>query len=230
MTGPKITRLDTTPQPSLNPIALDFLKSAFGPGYSGGSITPSSAANPTTAAQTFQQMFTNPALSDILGGKPSGEFGQSVLAAAKPVFADNLKTALATQRQSGPRFSSGQDLLAGQTSQKALNDFNLFSQQVLQQGQQTQLQAALGQLPIMGEVLKALFQGGGINSAPGFIQSPSALQQFTELLAAGAGIALGLKKPGLPSTNKMGGGGGVPGSIPFEMPDLSGLQIPRFNF
>jgi hypothetical protein len=133
--------------------------------------------------------------------------GQGVLDAAQPLFQRNLADALATQREAGPRFASGQNVLAGQTSERALQDFNLFSQNVLQQGQNTALQALAGaqnfggqQQELLSQLLSALFTGGGINAPAQFQRTPGFLESVLPL----AGTALGTF--GLP--NPFGGGGG----------------------
>ena len=95
----------------------------------------------------------------------------------------------------GPRFSSGNDLLRTQ----AMNDYNMFAQQALMGGQQQQIGAALGlgglqnaaQVPMMQQLLQALFTGGGINAGPIYNVSPGFGQQMMGLLGTAGGAALG---------------------------------------
>lgn len=70
------------------------------------------------------------ALDKILTQNP----GQGMLDALQPRFQQNLSAA----NQQGPRFSSGNELLRA----RAVDDYNLLSQQAMQQGVQQQLQAA----------------------------------------------------------------------------------------
>jgi hypothetical protein len=138
--------------------------------------------------------------------------GEGVLQAYQPIFQRNLQDALATQREQGPRFSSGQDLLGMQTSQRALQDYNAFAQNVLQQGQQTKLQAMLGQGQLQGQLLQqllgALFTGGGINAAPIYNVQPGMGQQLLGLAGTiGGGLAGGPFGAAL-GKSLFGGGGG----------------------
>lgn len=128
------------------------------------------------------------ALAGIYGG---GNPGQSIVNAYQPIFQRNLALA----QDQGPRFSSGNELLRTQS----MNDFNMFAQQALQQGQQRQLEAAMGagqlginsQLPLMQQLLAALFQGGGINSGPIYNVQPGLGQQLLGLGGMLGGAALG---------------------------------------
>jgi hypothetical protein len=146
----------------------------------------------------------SPGISNTLQQFASGPNpGMGVVNAYQPIFQRNLATAMDT----GPRFSSGNDLLRTQ----AMNDYNMFAQQALLGGQQQQIGAALGlgglqnqaQLPLMQQLLGALFTGGGINSGPIYNVSPGFGQQMLGLVGSIAG-GRGLSGGG----GQQGGGGG----------------------
>lgn len=159
MGGPKIKRVDpklTAPDPTLRDPSSDFLKSFLNnPGGITSLLPPTSMLQQQTgnawgnflnqqnqATNAFNQ--ANPFLTGLLNKTP----GQDVLAAATPIFNRNLQQGADTLRQAGPRFASNTERLVGQQGQQAMQDFNLFSQQVMQQGINQQLQGAgiLGQL------------------------------------------------------------------------------------
>ena len=71
---------------------------------------------------------------DFIGNLLQHNPGQGVMDALQPHFQQNLASA----NQSGARFSSGNEVLRSQ----AVNDYNLLSQQALQQGVGQQLQGA----------------------------------------------------------------------------------------
>lgn len=73
-----------------------------------------------------------------------GNMGQGVINAAQPIFEQNLQRGADILRQSGPRFASNTERLVGEQTQHALNDFNLFQANALQQGQQQQLANLVG--------------------------------------------------------------------------------------
>jgi hypothetical protein len=138
-------------------------------------------------------------LNSVFGSPIQGGFdqfsGQANLDAYQPIFQRGLQDAIGMNREQGARFSSGQGLLGMQTSQRALQDYNSFAQNVLQQGQQTKLQAMLGagqqQGDILRQLLGALFQGGGINAAPIYQQTPGLGQQLLQAGTTLGGAALG---------------------------------------
>lgn len=113
--------------------------------------------------------------------------GQGVVDAYQPIFQRNLALA----QDTGPRFSSGNAMLRGQ----ALNDYNMFAQQALQQGYQTQLQGALAgqgqELQTLMPLLQALFTGGGINAQAAYNVQPGFGQQLLGLAGSLGGAALG---------------------------------------
>lgn len=90
--------------------------------------------------QTAGQQAFNVALPQIQQQLTQG-FGQDILGAAKPIFDRNLQLGADTLRQSGPRFASNTERLVSQQGQNAMQDFNLFSQNVLESGRSRQLQA-----------------------------------------------------------------------------------------
>jgi hypothetical protein len=207
MGGPKVTRLNPAGQPQMSPYANNLLQSVFagfGPGASGqqrsggfAGLMQGLGKNPLATPPGSPGMSTNAQgllgqLSQIEGLPQWQNFGgQQVLDAAQPIFQRNLQTALGLQREQGPRFSSGQDLLGMQTSQRALQDFNLFSQDVLQRGQQTQLQALAAQQGALAPLLAALFKSGGFDSGPIYNVSPGLGQQLLGLAGQVGGAALG---------------------------------------
>lgn len=201
MGGVKSKRLNNEPVPGLQGTGKNLLDSIFG-AY-GGTNGGQGFGTGANAMQRFggmgakgQNPLGNPGggdllsrLQQVIGGPDWQHFGgQEVLSAAQPVFQQNLSDALGLQREGGARFSSGQNLLAQQTSDRALNDFNLFSKNVLQQGQQTQLQALAAQQNMLLPLLQALFQGGGFNTDPAYQQSGGGLGR---LLGGIGGTALG---------------------------------------
>ena len=238
MGGPKVTRLNPAGQPQMSPYANNLLQSVFagfGPGATGaqrsgtgfGGLLQRFGQNPLGTPQGSPGMSTN--AGGLLGqlsqveGLPSWQNfgGQQVLDAAQPIFQRNLQNALSFQREQGPRFSSGQDLLGMQTSQRALQDFNLFAQDVLQRGQQTQLQALAAQQNALAPLLATLFKSGGFDSGPIYNVSPGFGQQMLGLAGTAAGAFLG--GPGGAALggqlgSSLGGGGG----FTFDNPNILG--------
>lgn len=96
----------------------------------------------TAAQQTF-----NVALPQVQQ-QLAGGFGQDILSAATPIFNRNLQQAADITRQSGPRFAGSTQRLVSEQGGRAVQDFNLFSQNVLESGRARQLQAldVLGRL------------------------------------------------------------------------------------
>mgnify|MGYP001584747359 CR=1 FL=1 len=124
---------------------------------------------PTAQSRTFDQLA--PILMQQLQGTP----GQSVLNAANPIFQRNLQQSADILRQNGPRFASGTENLIGQGQQRALQDYNLFTQNVVESGLQRQ-QGVAGLLrQLAGGVDQA--QLAGLAGAGGF-----ANQQFGQQL------------------------------------------------
>lgn len=224
--GPSTKRLNPASQPTLTQPGLDLLGSIFG----GGGAPQGGNTFRQFVGQGFLHRNVNPLaappqmapggdvlsrMEGVFGSPIKGGFdqfgGEATVKAYQPLFQRNLADAIAAQRESGPRFSSGQDLLGMQTSQRALQDFNAFAQNVLQQGQQTKLQAMLGagqqQGQLLQQLLGALFTGGGINAAPIYQQTPGFGQQLLGLAGTiGGGIA------GAGGFNPLFGGGGGPAS------------------
>ena len=95
----------------------------------------------------------------------SGEAGGDILPAAQRVHQQNLDRALQTQREfGGPRFAMESGRQASDLQQRALNEFNLFTGQLLE-GQAQRRQAGVlgagqlalgqGQLGMAGQQLRA---------------------------------------------------------------------------
>ena len=103
------------------------------------------AANPQ--GNTFQQRYETAFGRGLPGMEAAVNIpdvsGAKVIEAAQPIFQRNLSQALQTQREfGGPRFASESGRQARQMSEQALQDFNLFQQNVLESGLQRQLGAA----------------------------------------------------------------------------------------
>lgn len=165
-------------------------------GNSFGQLLGPNAAQAAGAAGAVAQAF-NPTAA-----------ASSALNAYQPIFQRNLNLA----QDQGPRFSSGNDLLRTQ----ALNDYNLFASNVLQNAQNRAVQAGLGALGgasqfgseqaaqqqgLMQQLLNTLFTGGGVNAGPIYNVQPGIGQQLFGLAGQAAGALLG--NPGM-----FGGGGG----------------------
>lgn len=153
-------------------------------------------------AQPSGDQRTNAAQLSMQGGLGSASNipGFDVLSAYGPVFQRNLQQQLATNAETGPRFASTSASQARLLQQQGLQDFNLFAQQVLEQGRQRQLQGILGyaqanqgqqqiQAAFLQQLLSTLF-GGGLS--PGITVGPSTLGQITGAAGAIAGGAAGL--------------------------------------
>jgi hypothetical protein len=218
MGGPKATRLNSAPQPTLTQPGLDLLGSIFRQSGIGAGASAMQGMGPgSSVLDRIGSIFGNP----IQGG--FDQFGgEATLKAYQPVFQQNLGDAIAANREQGPRFSSGQDLLGMQTSQRALQDYNAFAQNVLQQGQQTKLQAMLGQGQLQGNILQqllsTLFTGGGMNAAPIYNMSPGIGQQLLGLAGTLGGAALGGGLGGLLGGAGGGAGAGAGGAFNRQFP------------
>lgn len=95
---------------------------------------------PAPEQQVFDQLS-----GDLAGLAQGGGVGaaQQVIGAAQPIFQQNLDFAQGQLQNAAPgRFSSAFVNQGIDLGSRALQDFNLFQQQALQQGQQTGLQAA----------------------------------------------------------------------------------------
>ena len=164
-------------------------------------------AQPSAAERTFNAQFGD-------GRVPGGD----ILAAAQPIFDRNLAQGTAAINEAGPRFASANLRERGNLAQGSLQDFNLFSQQVMESGRNRQLQAAmaadqsrLGGMQAAGQfnlgqqgqelgfqqqgmqnlqfLLSQLFGAGGFQSAPGFVQTPGFMDQLIKALGAGGALA-----------------------------------------
>jgi hypothetical protein len=107
-----------------------------------GNLWGNFLSQPSAQQRAMEQ--ASPALLQQLQGTP----GQGVLNAASPIFQRNLQQGADILRQSGPRFNSNTERLVADQSGKAMQDFNLFTQNVMESGLQRQIGAAgtLGQL------------------------------------------------------------------------------------
>ena len=224
MSGPSVTRLSNAGSPSLTQPGLNILQTIFGGGGGQGpggvfGVVRNAMGTGSPVQQLapdanllgrMQNLFGQSALQQQLGNTYSqvlnqGNLGQNVLSAYQPLFQQNLQEI----QGSGPRFSSGNDLLR----QRALSDYNAFAAQTLMQGQQQQLGALAGasnfaqsqsgqNLALMQQLLGTLFKGGGVGEAPIYNVQPGLGQQLLGLAGSLGGAALG---GGL-----FGGGGNTP--------------------
>ena len=172
-------------------------------------------------------------IQQLLGGSP----GANVLSAAQPLFARNLADAQAQQLQFGtsPRFAANTAREGRLLSERALQDFNLFSQNVVENalgrnlgffqnllGTSGQVGAQQGQnqSALLAQLLDAALKGGGVTTPPTFMQQPSTLGNIASILGAVAPFALA------PFTG--GGSAALPGLLGVTS-DRSPLAIPRFG-
>lgn len=177
MSGPSVTRegVSTAPIESLGGPTAQFLQALLqDPSKAFGNLAPTSDLQ-RQVASTFQSILQNRAP------------GQGVITAALPGFQENLQRGADILRQSGPRFASTTERLVGEQGRRSLQDFNLFQQQVLEQGRNRQLQALFGagqfslggqgqQLSALLPLLQTALGAGGAASGPVITESPGFLQ------------------------------------------------------
>ncbi len=185
--GPDVTSINpnTEPVQQVGNAAGDFFSQLFQSGnpFTAG-INGGGQALATQAGQNPQGQ----ALQSLLGILGGGGAGQNVINAAQPVFEQNLQSSLGQLSNFAPgRFSTAAEQQGVGLAQNALQDFNLFQQQVLQQGQQTDIAAAQG---ILGPFAQMLGIGAGFgaqNPIESFIQPQGpGLGGFLGQLAGGA--------------------------------------------
>ena len=262
--GPSTSRIPnqlTAPQPSLTQPGLNVLQSIFGGQGMGGQGTPmqqqgvgrgmSQVVNrpspmgggygapqggaPGNFFQNLQSAFGSPfspGISNTLNQFATGPNpGQGVVGAYAPIFQRNLATAMDT----GPRFSSGNNMLRTQ----AMNDYNMFAQQALLGGQQQQIGAALGfgglqqqgQQALMQQLLSTLFQGGGMTTPAAINVRPGLGQQLLGAAGTAGGFALGGPMgaaAGGAFGNALGGGGSTDLTMGGTYGAVDPSQIPMF--
>ena len=193
MPGPETRREDvsTAPIEALGGPVNQFLQALLqNPAQFAQGLSPTSALQ-TQVGATFQDILMN------------RQPGQGVVTAALPGFQENLQRSADILRQSGPRFASTTERLVGEQSRRSLQDFNLFQQQVFEQGRNRQLQALLGagqfslgqqgqQLSALLPLLQTALTAGGAQSAPVITQDPGFLRgTLLPLLSIGGQIAAG---------------------------------------
>ena len=209
---PDVTQINPNTQPvqQVGNAAGDFFSQLFGAGnpFAGGG-----QAMASTLGQNPQGQAVN-TLTNLLGGGGVGA-GQQVINAAQPIFNQNLQAGLGQLSNFAPgRFSTAAQQQGVGLAQNALQDFNLFQAQALQQGQNTEINAAQG---ILNPFVQALGIGAGFgNQSPieSFVQpqgpglggflgnlAGTALGSFAGPLGAAAGGSLG--------SRLFGGGGGA---------------------
>ena len=218
---PKLKRLDSAPVPSLTGPATSLLQNFLGdPQAALARLQPTSSLQ-QSFGNTLEQLLSGQKpgqattgaaaqIQELLGGSP----GKGILDALTPLFSRNLGEANANLAQfGGPRFASQTLNAQRQLSERALGDFNLFGQQVMENAVGRNLgflqnllgqagQYSLGQQGQQGQLLAQLlsgaFTGGGVNAPAQYMQTPSLLGQLGSLVGAVAPFALG----------GLGGGGG----------------------
>ena len=180
MSGPKTEQLPPSrAEAQLGPPTFDFLQQILG-GQGNlqqnlqnilGNFGAQPSALQSQLGQTLEQLINpnrqtaaqqtfNVALPQIQEQLGQG-FGQDILSAATPLFNRNLQQAADITRQSGPRFAGSTQRLVSEQGERAVQDFNLFSQNVLESGRERQLQA----LDVLGRL------GGGADASQlGFLQ------------------------------------------------------------
>ena len=191
MSGPSVQRenVSTAPIESLGNPTAQFLQALLqNPAQAFQGLAQPSDLQRQVAA-SFQSILQNRAP------------GQDVITAALPGFQENLQRGADVLRQSGPRFASNTERLVGEQGRQSLQDFNLFQQQVLEAGQNRQLQALLGagqfslgeqgqQLSALLPLLQTALTAGGAQSGPVITESPGFLGgTLLPLLGTGASIA-----------------------------------------
>ncbi len=165
--------------------------------------------------------------------------GQDVLNAALPLFDRNLQQQSDVLRQSGPRFADQTERNVGRSSERSIQDFNLFAQQTLEQGRQRELQQLIaagafgaGQEQMNLNAILPLLQtgltAGGATSAPVIEQNPGTFSQITSALGTLGGIGLAATGPFGPLAGAAAGTvGGMSGSVGGVQTGTGGVnQLP----
>lgn len=166
------------------------------PAQFAGGLFPQSQLN-QGVQQSFLSQFVTPEFAP----------GTGVIEAARPIFERNLQQGTDVLRQSGPRFSSGTERLVQQQGTQAIQDFNLFQQQVLESGADRQLQGLIGagqfaqgnqaaQIQALLPLLQAAFQGGGVSSAPVITENPGSLSSILGIIGTAGSLAAALPTGG----------------------------------
>lgn len=184
------------PDPTLRDPSSEFLRAFM--------ANPSSIQNLLPQTSALQQQ-SNTFLQNLLGQTP----GQGVLDAATPIFQRNLQQGADILRQSGPRFASNTERLIGEQGNKAMQDFNLFSQQVMQEGINQQLTGAglVNQqrgldlnfmLPLLQQFFGTAFGAGGLTQPGTVTQGKSPFNNVLDTAGQVAGLITALKGGGRP--------------------------------
>lgn len=103
----------------------------------------------STGANPFSQANQPSDLQRQAGGAfegllSRGDQSANMIQAALPVFQQNQQMGADILRQSGPRFNSNTERLVADQNVRGMNDFNVFQQNVMQQGQQQHLANIMG--------------------------------------------------------------------------------------
>lgn len=196
MSGPSTNReeVNTAPIQELTPEVTQFLQNILQNPQSVNNLLPQTEQARAIESQFLRLSGAGP---NAMGSVP----GQDILDAASPIFERNLQRSSDLLRQSGPRFASNTERLVAEQGTQAVQDFNLFSQQVLEQGRNRQLQALLGASQFSSQnrqqnlqlLLPLLQQGlisGGASSAPVITQDPGFVRgTLVPLVSTGATVA-----------------------------------------
>lgn len=216
LTEPSVQQVDPNPQSvqGLQGDISSFLQGELqNPGQTFGSFTSplqrqatggisQFLSQPSPEMQTLQS--AQPALLGMLnqGAQGMGAFDQSqaLVGAATPIFDRNLQSSLgALGNQAAGRFSTAFGAQANDLTSRALQDFNLFSQQALQSGlgldlqsRQIGQQGALGAANLLGSLsaqagqnpFNRALQAGQL----GLGQTQAAINPTLQLLLGGMGF------------------------------------------
>lgn len=206
---PQVTQVDPT-NPQLKPLQgniSDFLGGLFqNPGQNpfGALTSPLQGlstggiqqflSQPSPEQQTLQQV--QPALQAMLNGQPMqnpfGDLGavnqaQNIISAMQPQFEQNLETSLGMAANRAPSVQNsafGRDV--GNITNRALQDFNLMSQQALMQGLGLQQQGQQSALNFMLGANQQAQQGAlGAGGLLGQLAGQAGQNPFQRLLGAG---------------------------------------------
>lgn len=198
--GPSTTRenINSAPLPGLTDPLSNLLQ-----GFLQSGQLPQGFSQPSALQQQSSNAFSN-----LLN---QGNPGTGVIDAAQPVYQRNLQQSADMLRQAGPRFNSNTERLVGEQGNKAMQDFNLFQQQVLQQGQTQQLNNLTGagnfannqQQQQMDLIQKLLGISGDLGAGPAVLQQhPGTFDQIMK--------GLGTASQFIPGAGGKGGGASAP--------------------
>lgn len=144
---------------------------------------PPTQATPRDLGGLRQQSIgaSGDALTQLLGlinQKP----GEGVLGPLSNVFNTRLNDQISQLNASSPgRFSTANLFQQGQLRQRSMDDFNLLGSQILERGQDRQLQAIMG---LLGPTLGPTFGGPFTQNPSGFEHLLGGISSIAELIGA----------------------------------------------